>query len=76
MAVYLKTKKNPESDLDEVVEVSVIPRVKRPTTLGEGEYFFDTVDPTFITEWYKYYVVDGQLMYNPERVSIEAGRGV
>lgn len=76
MAVYVKTKKNPESDLDEVVEFNVIPRVKRPAVLEEGAYFFDTVDPTFYQEWYKYYVVEGQLVYNSERVSIEAGRGV
>ena len=76
MAVLITTKKNPETDLDEVVGFQVIPRVKRPAVLEDNQYFFDTVDTSFYTEWYKYYVVEDQLIYNPERVSIEAGRGV
>lgn len=76
MSVLIKYKQNTTSLKDEVIEYDIVPKPLLPGVLPDNTIAVDSVPSNFYKEWFKYYVVEGILLYNPERVSLEAAQGV
>lgn len=76
MSVLIEFKQNATSLKDEVVQYDIVPKSSLPNVLPDNTIAVDSVPTNFYKEWYKYYVVEGVLFYNAERISLEAAQGV